>query len=1022
MTDRRVKLILEAQVDQFNSNLRRAQNEAEGLGQKLQKTLGSREMQQLGRHMVAFGAATVGALGLATKAAMDWDTAWIDVVRRTEGTPQQLAALEDGLRGLAREMPATHAEIAEVAASAAQLGVSVNDVEAFTEVMVMMGATTNMSADQAATAMARFANVMGTSHSDFDNMGSAIVDLGNNAATTESEIMDMAQRIAGAGNAMGMSEGEVLGFATALSSVGVQAAAGGTAISRTMYDIDSAVSQGGEALMGFAEIAGMSSEEFSRLWAEDAASGMEAFISGLGRIQEEGGSVAQALEAVGISEVRTVAAMTQMASAGDMLGESLARGNQAFEENSAMAAEYAYIQETVAAQIQVFWNRVYDTAIDIGATILPILERLVIWAGEAVTWFSNLSAPVRNTATVMALLAGSLSLVLGTAILLAPGILATTSALGALVPAGGRARTALTRVGRGAGIALAGLVGLMIANEIFDPRRTSGNAEDFANALDAVALGANGASDQLQELSQQNIGYGISINGIGHAFALQEANGFQKALAGIGGVIPGLNNYLTEAGEITREYDAGMAQLISSGNLEAAGEGFVDLANQSQMWNKSTDEIVEDMPQFEAALRDSGISAQELNEAMGYARDGITEAGGAAEFGGTTFGDLNERLLETEQDALAAAMGLDEVDEAAEEADRAAQELADALDEVGLSADGAVTSLKDFLDVLFEAGILTMDAREATSRFHEAIRNADDALQTITESQGEMGRMLNQNKTDFDLTTEAGKLANEAFQDITRSGFDAAQAMAENGASQDEVQGKLKSTYDSLIETAIGFGISEDAAIDLTREVMGIPSEANIDSWMSEEAKRVAEETNAAIDRVDGRSTFSTHRHTITEVVNRVGGSSTGSMFGNALNRATGGPVIGPGTGTSDDIPAWLSNGEHFLTAKEVGLMGGQQGVYDFRRSLTGTTPQRPSGRDLVPTYATGGAVTRGSAGNSGPMSAEASLVGARIAMDSDGFARFVDGRVKVSMGDPSVLRKASQGLAEQSRRDSRRG
>ena len=31
-----------------------------------------------------------------------------------------------------------------------------------------------------------------------------------------------------------------------------------------------------------------------------------------------------------------------------------------------------------------------------------------------------------------------------------------------------------------------------------------------------------------------------------------------------------------------------------------------------------------------------------------------------------------------------------------------------------------------------------------------------------------------------------------------------------------------------------------------------------------------------------------------------------------------GGPVAGPGTATSDSIPAWLSNGEHVWTAREV--------------------------------------------------------------------------------------------------------
>ena len=37
---------------------------------------------------------------------------------------------------------------------------------------------------------------------------------------------------------------------------------------------------------------------------------------------------------------------------------------------------------------------------------------------------------------------------------------------------------------------------------------------------------------------------------------------------------------------------------------------------------------------------------------------------------------------------------------------------------------------------------------------------------------------------------------------------------------------------------------------------------------------------------------------------------------------ATGGPISGPGTATSDSIPAWLSNGEYVLNADAVRKVG----------------------------------------------------------------------------------------------------
>lgn len=64
---------------------------------------------------------------------------------------------------------------------------------------------------------------------------------------------------------------------------------------------------------------------------------------------------------------------------------------------------------------------------------------------------------------------------------------------------------------------------------------------------------------------------------------------------------------------------------------------------------------------------------------------------------------------------------------------------------------------------------------------------------------------------------------------------------------------------------------------------------------------------------------------------------------------ATGGAVDGPGTGTSDSIPARLSKGEHVWTAKEVSGAGGHGAVASLRASAAS------GGR--VPGFAAGGGV-----------------------------------------------------------------
>ena len=109
-----------------------------------------------------------------------------------EAKVEEMAVFEEQIRGLALAMPLAVGELANVAALAGQLGIAQEDIAGFTETMAMLGTATNLSAEEAGNALARFQNVTGTSVDTVENLGSAIVHLGNNFATQESEIINLA--------------------------------------------------------------------------------------------------------------------------------------------------------------------------------------------------------------------------------------------------------------------------------------------------------------------------------------------------------------------------------------------------------------------------------------------------------------------------------------------------------------------------------------------------------------------------------------------------------------------------------------------------------------------------------------------------------------------------------------------------------------------------------------------------------------------------------------------------------------
>lgn len=227
------------------------------------------------------------------QASMDFESAITGVAKTTDLTDEELAAMSDSIKALSTEIPATTEEIAAVAEAAGQLGIQKDVLLDFTEIMTMLGTATNMTADEAATALARFANITGMATDNYGRLGSVIVDLGNNFATTESEIVAMGTRLASAGKLAGLTEPEIMALAAAMSSVGIEAEAGGTAMTQTLNAIEKAVAKGGDDLEEFARIAGMSSEEFSTAWKNDAMSALTSFIGGLGKLDEQGESTAE---------------------------------------------------------------------------------------------------------------------------------------------------------------------------------------------------------------------------------------------------------------------------------------------------------------------------------------------------------------------------------------------------------------------------------------------------------------------------------------------------------------------------------------------------------------------------------------------------------------------------------------------------------------------------------------------------------------------------------------------------------
>lgn len=322
----------------------------------------------------------------ATGFAINWESDFAGVRKTVSGTEAQMVSLDKGIRGMSMRIPVSASELAEIAEAAGQLGVQRQNILGFTRTVADLGVASNLAGEEGATTLARFANITQMPQSQFDRLGSTIVALGNAGASTEADIGAMGLRIASAGAMVGMSEASILGYANALSSLGIEAEAGGTSISTVFKEINTAVAGGGKDLESFASVAGMSAGAFRKAWEQDAAGASVSFIEGLARLKKEGEDIPSVLAELSprFKASRVQDTLLRAAGGGDLLRESLQLGAKAWHENNALTQEATKRYATLKSRLQILKNIGINLAVVIGSELVPALADLAEFLGPKI--------------------------------------------------------------------------------------------------------------------------------------------------------------------------------------------------------------------------------------------------------------------------------------------------------------------------------------------------------------------------------------------------------------------------------------------------------------------------------------------------------------------------------------------------------------------------------------------------------------------------------------------------------------
>lgn len=690
------------------------------------------------------------------KASMDFESAMTGVAKTTDLTDDELSAMSDAIKEMSTEIPATTEELAAIAESAGQLGIHKESLLDFTEIMAMLGTSTNMTADEAATSLSRLANITGMSQEDFDRLGATIVDLGNNLATTEKEIVDMSMRIAGAGAQVGMTEAEIMSFSGALSSVGIEAEAGGSAFSTLISNMSLAVQQGGDGLEQFADVAGMSASEFAAAFEEDAAGAIIQFIQGLGNMESEGRSAIAVLDDMGLSDIRMRDALLRAAGASDVFTNALQIGSNAWDENTALVNEASKRYATTQSQLTMMQNAYKNLKVAIGDAYTPALQKAYSVGTQvlnAVSQFIKQNPALVNAITAFVGVLGLVVAALAAYTVGAKVAAAASAMLTAAIPG--------VNIIMGVAAAVAGVTAAIAA-------LATAAANDAVPSVDELTQAAQGMREAMDEANatyDDTVSSTLAAAGVADTYIAKleemEAAGvrteeehrqYHNTLALLCQVVPDLANYIDLE---TDTIEGGTAALRA--NTEAWKQNAMQQAYQEQLTALYS--------QYSAVL----IEAEENSIGLTKAQYDLE----AAEKKQTdTFNRMNELMEEANAEAQAYS------------------------EEYGVWADATTFLTQEYYDL-----------QDSIYDINDEIWTAQDTIDAYTKA-------IEEDQEAVAAAEEEIALAEEAVQNLTAATQDGGDAATEAAAQEQELQTAITGVKEEINALVTAYTEAYDAALE----------------------------------------------------------------------------------------------------------------------------------------------------------------------------------------------------------------
>lgn len=958
MADRSIKVKLSAQVDEFTREINRSAQSLDKLAEKagysgaaaqtgLGKLAQSAKLQSAswttaGTAVAATGAAVVGIGALAVREFATFDQAMSGVASTGADAKNNIEALRDAAIEAGADTAFSATEAAQGLEELARAGVSAEDSLSGG----LAGALDLAAAGQISVADA--AGIASVALTQFKLSGADVPHVADLLAAGAGKAMggvdDLGAALKQSGlvaSQFGLSIEETVGGLSAFAAAGLLGSDAGTSMKAMLLALASPAGKTARLMDEMGINAYDAGGAFIGL--EGLAGELQTKLSGLTEEQRQ----ATLAQIFGTDAIRAASILYEEGA------EGVAEWTAAVNDSGYAARTAAELQNNLMGDLEKLGGSWSTLAITMGEAADGPLRNAVQGLTSVVDAISGLPDPVLKTGAALGGIAGSAALGLGGLMLLAPKVMDTVTAfrdLGVALPG---VEGKIRGVGRAAGVAAGVIATLQVVEAVSDYFQAAAPvADDYAAALTRVA----NSSGDLNALFGDGIKHMMSA---GDVSALASAmKTYDQYASDVIGRFLGVNDAADDVAARFRMLDSALAS--SSPDEAAAGYRELQKAQAEAGW--STEKLHSMIPGYVAQLNAAAAAA------------GLAELS-HEELAKIAAGELPEGLIATEQGIMAvteaAAKGVPTLGESADMTGelagemRQAEEAADAYAKrlVGFAeADaGFVDLLGGWNQVIETNKQVATEAADATKSTKDSWEDFYDGHSVslsdyIAELQKQVDAQTNWESNMVSLAGRASQGLIDHLASLGPEGAPLVQALVDSTDAElaqmetlfaqrgDEATTAFAAELDEApaVWSALMSVAGKDAVTAAQRELATgkttleqIVNSYNLKPEMQLQTDPAFVAARAALDRIS-RMTVTLNATARVKVMHANGlnadvatggyvddvARAYGLAGGGMARRWTGQLVRGPGTPTSDDVPARLSRDEFVHRAAAVDYYG----------------------------------------------------------------------------------------------------